>query len=185
MPSRALLVIDLLNDFLDQWDEDDRSVLLSLTNQLIDHFRGAGLPIFWVRQEFEPDLGDAFLEMRKKDIRVTVRGTAGAEIHAELRRHETDQVIVEKRHSAFFRTHPETILERHGIDELTLAGINTHACIRMTAIDAYQRDFEVVIASDCVGSYDKRHEEMSLEYLDGKIAEVKSNSEIMSAISIS
>lgn len=183
MPRRALLVIDLLNDFLDQWDEEERGNLIHRTNQLIDHFRAAELPIIWVRQEFAPDLSDAFLEMRRKDIRITIKGTVGAEISAKLHRQNTDQVIVKKRYSAFFRTPLETILERMNISELTLSGINTHACIRMAAIDAYQRDFEVVIASDCVGTYDKEHGDISLRYLDGKIAQLKSNSEIMSAIS--
>lgn len=35
--------------------------------------RQRGCPIVWVRQEFEPDLSDAFQEMRTKDIRI-VRG---------------------------------------------------------------------------------------------------------------
>ncbi|WP_353682583.1 isochorismatase family protein [Mesorhizobium sp.] len=38
-----------------------------------------------------------------------------------------------------------------------LCGVNTHACIRMAAVDAYQRDFRVVLAEECVGSYDAEH----------------------------
>lgn len=184
MPRRALLVIDLLNDFLNRWHEKERAVLISQTNQLIDHFRAAELPIIWIRQEFEPDLSDAFLEMQEKEIRITIRGTVGAEICSQLHQYDDDPVVIKKRYSAFFQTPLEAILERLDISELTLAGINTHACVRMTAIDAYQRDFKVIIASECVGSYDKRHAEISLGYLDGKIAQRKSNQEIMSAIGV-
>ena len=182
MSGRALLAIDLLNDFLDQWAEDERAKLIHNTNQLIAYFRKLESPVIWVRQEFEPDLSDAFLEMRKKNIKITIKGTSGAEISADLNRHDSDLVIVKKRYSAFFRTPLEDILIEMNIGKLTLCGVNTHACIRMAAIDAYQRDLDVVIASDCISTYDQAHGDMSLKYLDGKISQLKSNGEIMSAI---
>jgi isochorismate hydrolase len=55
---------------------------------------------------------------------------------------------------------------------IILAGVNTHACVRTTAIDAYQRDYEVVLAEDCIASYDQEHHEVSLRYMAGKIAQV-------------
>jgi isochorismate hydrolase len=64
---------------------------------------------------------------------------------------------------------------------LILAGINTHACIRMTAIDAYQRDIPVILAADCIGSYDREHHEISLRYMKDKIAVVMSNGELAAA----
>ena len=53
-----------------------------------------------------------------------------------------DPVIVKKRYSAFSKTDLEDVLQRLMPDELVLAGINTHACVRTTAIDAYQRDWK-------------------------------------------
>ncbi len=63
-------------------------------------------------------------------------------------------------------------------DGLIFAGVNTHACIRVSAIDAYQRDWKVIVAADCVGSYDLEHHEVSLRYMKGKIASVMSNEDI-------
>jgi isochorismate hydrolase len=65
---------------------------------------------------------------------------------------------------------------------LILAGINTHACIRTTAIDAYQRDWKVILASDCVDSYDREHHDISLRYMKDKVASVMSNQEISAAL---
>lgn len=48
----------------------------------------------------------------------------------------------------------------------------------MSAIDAYQRDWEVIIASDCVGSYDRGYHDVSLRYMKDKIAGVMSNEDI-------
>jgi len=52
----------------------------------------------------------------------------------------------------------------------------------MTAIDAYQRDLEVIIPKEAVGSYDRIHEEMSLPYMNGKIASIVSISEVASRL---
>ena len=68
-------------------------------------------------------------------------------------------------------------------DELVLAGINTHACVRTTAIDAYQRDWKVIVASDCVDSYDREHHEISMKYMQDKIASVMSNAELSESFS--
>ncbi len=40
----------------------------------------------------------------------------------------------------------------------------------MTAIGAYQRDLEVIIAQEAFGSYDRDYEAISLHYMSGKIA---------------
>lgn len=97
-----------------------------------------------MRQEFEPDLRDAFL--------------------------------------AFFGTTLGEILKQLRPDTIVLAGINTHACIRASAIDAYQRDWPVIIASDCVGSWDEEHHAITMTYLQREIARAMTNYEIEAAL---
>jgi maleamate amidohydrolase len=63
-------------------------------------------------------------------------------------------------------------LRELSVDHLVLAGVNTHACIRTAAIDAYQGDLDVTIVRDCVASMNKAHHDMSLQYMDGGIARV-------------
>jgi len=172
MRNPCLLIIDLQNDFLDHWPEADVDRLIANTNSLIDHFRRAALPVIWVRLEFERDLSDAFLEMKEKSVSVTIRGTRGAELHSKLDRRSHDHDIVKKRYSAFFNTGLDDLLASLKTDEIVICGINTHACIRTAAIDAYQRDFKVVLPSECIGSYDDEHAQVSLRYMDGKIASV-------------
>lgn len=178
MPKTAILVIDMLNDFLDRWSDEARSELIENTNALIDLGRKHGLPVIWVQQAFKSDLSDAFLEMRDKQIAVTIEGTRGADIHSDLDRRSGDPHILKKRYSAFFQTDLDSVLSDSGIDRLILAGVNTHACIRMAAIDAYQRDIRVIIATDCVASIDPEHHDVSLRYMRDKIALTRSNDEI-------
>jgi nicotinamidase-related amidase len=179
----VLIVIDMLRDFLDAWPAPPRYKLIESTKALVLAVREHGCPVIWVRQEFEPDLSDAFLEMKAKRIALTVKGTPGCEVVPELPIAPSDTVIVKKRYSAFFGTDLDGILADLNPDAIILAGINTHACIRMTAIDAYQRDWPVVLASECIGSYDEEHHAVTLRYLQGKIAGVMSNDEILAHLS--
>ncbi len=140
--------------------------------------RQCGHPIIWVRQEFEPDLRDAFPEMRSKGIPITIKGTDGCQIVSELTIAQSDHVLIKKRYSAFFKTDLDQTLDSLKPDVLVLAGINTHACVRMTAIDAHQRDWKVILASDRVDSYDRQHHDVSLKYMKDKIASVMTTEEL-------
>jgi nicotinamidase-related amidase len=178
MKRPALIVIDMLNDYLDSWEPGARQRLVHSINQLVSLMRARPFPVIWVRQEFEPDLSDAFPEMRARGIQITIKGSPGCEIVPELAVADGDPVIVKKRYSAFFGTGLDELLARLRPDAIVLAGINTHACIRSTAIDAYQRDWAVVLALDCIGSYDREHHEISLRYMRDKIAKVLTNEHI-------
>jgi nicotinamidase-related amidase len=182
MRTPVLLVIDLQNDFLDRWEPARRAALIEATNELVGIMRRAGNSVIWVRQEFEPDLSDALPEMRAKGIHVAIKGTDGCKLNSGLDLASTDRVIVKKRYSAFFGTELDESLRDLQPDAVILAGINTHACIRMTAIDAYQRDWPVILAFDCIDSYDREHHEISLRYMKDKIAAVMTDREIESAL---
>jgi nicotinamidase-related amidase len=181
----ALIVIDMLLDFFERNSSlgAQRANLVAHINQLSRAFREHGQPVVWVRQEFRSDLQDAFLEMRRRRIQATIAGTKGAEILSDLERLPTDSVIVKKRYSAFFGTNLEEELARTAPSSLVFAGINTHACVRTTVIDAYQRDHDVIVATDCIGSYDREHHSVTINYLDGKMARFLGNDHIISLLS--
>jgi isochorismate hydrolase len=52
----------------------------------------------------------------------------------------------------------------------------------MTAIDAYQRDYEVLLASNCIDSHDEQHHEFSMRYLDGKIGIAMTNGQLRAVL---
>ncbi|MFN8573902.1 MAG: cysteine hydrolase [Gemmatimonadaceae bacterium] len=179
----ALLVIDVLNDlFLEPPLSAQRDRLTSGINELASIFRERGHPVIWVRQEFKADLSDAFLDMRRHKQQRTIAGTPGSQLVSELDVRVDDVVVVKKRYSAFFRTTLEETLAARNIDGLVVAGVNTHACVRMTVIDAYQRDMEVIIASDCTSSYDEEHDRVTRRYLKDKIARLLTNPEIAAVV---
>lgn len=92
MNKPVLLIIDVLNDFFRKEPLlSKRTPLVNAINELIRGFRERGQPIIWIRQEFESDLSDAFLEMRKDSILITITGTEGAQILPELDIDPVDQ----------------------------------------------------------------------------------------------
>jgi nicotinamidase-related amidase len=155
-----------------------RPALVANTNALVAAARVAGSTIIWVRQEFAPDLADAPLEVRKNRINVVVSGTPGASFLPELNVIASDEFIVKKRYSAFFGTDLDERLSRLSCRQIVIAGVNTHACVRSTVIDAYQRDFPVLLARDCIASYDQEHHDISWRYMDGKLGRGMTNSEL-------
>jgi nicotinamidase-related amidase len=140
--------------------------------------REVSAPVIWVRQEFEDDLADAFLSMRQTGRRVTIRGTPGCQLLAELDRRPDDHEIVKKRYSAFFGTRLEELLESLGCTHTVICGVNSHACIRTTAIDAYQRDYHVLLAREAISSYDEEYHRESMRYLERSIGTVLTNAEL-------
>src|ERR1051325_5527674 len=181
MPRAVILVVDMLNDFFRQKPElaEQRERLAKSINELVDALRDKRNPVIWVRQELQPDLSDGFLEIRKNRTPITITGTEGCEILPELHRERSDTTIVKKRYSAFFGTSLDLLLTSLAPDVLIVCGVNTHACIRTTVIDGYQRDYDVVVASDCVGSYDMVHHKITMDYLSNSIARVLTVQEIL------
>ena len=170
---KTLLVIDMLEDFFRRDPlKSIRENLVGNINNLTKQFRENDVPIIWIRQEFKEDLSDAYLVMKKENLRITIAGTEGCKILPELQKTNSEHEIIKKRYSAFYGTELDELLKELGTTELILAGVNTHACIRSTAIDAYQRDIEITIPIECVASYDQEHHDVTLRYLGGRIAKI-------------
>jgi maleamate amidohydrolase len=173
MKQPAVFVIDMINDCFGHAElQTQRASLCLSINKLTDLARSKRWPVIWVHQEFEADLSDAMLDMKRENIRMFIKGTRGAAVLDELNQAKSDLDVIKKRYSMFFQTDLDGILKRLDIDHVILAGVNTHACIRVAAIDAYQRDFPVTIVRECVASKDVKHHDITMDYLDGGIATV-------------
>jgi nicotinamidase-related amidase len=172
----VFVLVDLLEDFFTKPPlSQGRPRICNAVNDLVDFARQHGYPIVWVRQEFEPDLSDAYVSMRETGTRVTIRGTGGSALLVELKRASNDHEIVKKRYSAFFGTNLARLLRELGCDRIVLGGVNTHACVRATAVDAYQMDYHVILAVETISSYDEQYHCESLRYLEQSIGKAMSN----------
>lgn len=176
----AFIFVDLLEDFFSQPPlAEKRSAIVHTVNELSAVADEIAAPVFWVGQAFAEDLSDAFLSMRRTGRRVTMAGTPGCQPLFELKRASHHHEIIKKRYSAFFKTDLEALLQGYACTHIVIAGVNTHACVRMTAIDAYQRDYPVLLAEDAIASYDEEFHSESMRYLKQSIGEALDNTQLI------
>ena len=75
------------------------------------------------------------------------------------------QVATEPRHSAFYGTPLEFLLDELEVDALALAGVAADNCIFATAQDAYVRKFRLWVPADCVAADSEEHDRQSLDHM--------------------
>jgi nicotinamidase-related amidase len=92
-------------------------------------------------------------------------GSPQTEVMPELAPGPDDLVVTSKhRLSSFIDTDLESWLRVRGVDTLLLAGINTNTCVQCAAFEGFNRDYAVVVVSDCVHSmYGDDLHELGLE----------------------
>jgi len=102
----------------------------------------------------------------KSDFRRTVEHCArrgrGRDVVELLRPEETDYFVLKPKHSGFFSTTLETHLRYLEAQTLILTGIAGNFCVLFTASDAYMRDFNLSVPSDCTVSNTKKENDSAL-----------------------
>jgi len=73
-------------------------------------------------------------------------------------------VVIKTRYSGFYNTDLHHILQDKHIDVLLITGYATDVCVRMTVVDAYNRDYRLFLVEDCVAPY-RKDPITSVEYL--------------------
>ncbi len=94
----------------------------------------------------------------------------GASDHAdmleELRPGRDTAFVMKGRHSIFYGTAVEHLLRELGVERIVLAGQVTEQCILYSALDAYLRDFAVVVPRDAVAHIHPHLAEAALEMME-------------------
>ena len=63
---------------------------------------------------------------------------------------QNDYFVLKPKHSGFFSSTLETLLRYLHVRRLLITGIAGNFCVLFTANDAYMRDYELAIPSNCV-----------------------------------
>lgn len=69
-----------------------------------------------------------------------------------MRPDDDDYFVLKPKHFGLFSTTLEILLRHLGVKTVVLTGMATNICVLFTANDAYRRDFDWVVPSDCVAS---------------------------------
>jgi nicotinamidase-related amidase len=87
--------------------------------------------------------------------------------------------VLKPRHSAFYGTPLEFLLEELKVSSLIVAGLSTDICVFATAQDAYIRKFKVRVPNDCSAADTPGHEAEALDLMQRTMkADVRPSSEL-------
>src|SRR5205807_3775934 len=107
-----------------------------------------GVPAVYVNDNFGRWRSD-FTAQVEHCQRDGVRGRPVVEL---LRPEEDDYFVLKPKHSGFFSTTLDTLLDYLEVKAVILAGMAANICVLFTANDAYMRDLHLFVPSDCVAS---------------------------------
>lgn len=147
----GMLILDLISDF--RYPDAEKILptarrIAKVIAPLKERARRAGVPVIYVndtRGHWESD--------QSKFLNQCLGGSkAAAEIVNLLMPSSEDYFLFKPRHSAFFATSLPELLEQLKISSLLITGLTTHQCVLFTAVDAHVRRYEMIVASDGVGS---------------------------------
>lgn len=162
---QALLVIDMLNDFVLEGAPLEvpatRTVLPVLRSRL-EQARQAGTPVIYVCDAHAPDDRE-FSRMGWPPH--AVRGTEGAHVVSDLAPQPGEEVVEKTTYSGFHETRLAEVLSKFAVDELILTGCVTNICILYTAADAVMRGYRVTVPLDCIAALDPREGEFALRQM--------------------
>ncbi len=159
----AMLVLDMFSDF--QFEDGPRLARLAVPvaqriRALKAPLTGQGVPCIYVNDN---------LGRWRSDFQGVVRraeGSLGTAVAHLLQPGEQDYCLLKPKHSGFFGTPLETVLETLGARTLILTGTTTPQCILFTATDAYVREYRLVVPSDCVTALTRKQQQLALYFLD-------------------
>ncbi|MBP8646300.1 MAG: cysteine hydrolase [Syntrophobacteraceae bacterium] len=161
MTRKALLVIDVLNDFLDPkgalYCGDDSRRIIPVIRFLVDRFAVERHLIVFLRDAHAVD--DREFELFAPHA---VKGSWGGRIIPELTPPEGSLVVDKTRFSGFFGNNLEEILSAARPAEVWLAGVVTSICVMDTAGDLRNRDYSVVVPVDAVADFDRQFHQFAL-----------------------
>ncbi len=160
----ALLLIDLINDLDFEGGEQLLPSALTIAPRLAElkkRARDAGIPVVYSNDNFGRWRSD-FRQVVDHCLRPDMPGRPLVE---QIVPDSSDYFVLKPKHSAFFATTLETLLDYLGARRLILTGISAEICVMFTAIDAYMRDYEIYVPADCVASPSEEAREHTLSYM--------------------
>lgn len=160
---RALLVIDMLNDFIREGAPlrvpGGEKIVKNIQRKLREA-RRKGIPIIYLCDQHP---------RRDPEFRVwpphAVKGTEGAEVVKELKPQEGDWVIPKTTYSGFFGTKLQKTLRGLKVTELIITGVCTEICVLYTAADAYMHGFQVEVPEGCVAGLTEKDHRFALRQI--------------------
>ena len=160
---KALVIIDMLNDFVDGALANPRAqAIVPSVQRLLAQARRDGWLVVFSNDAHEAD--DPELAVWGEHA---MAGSLGAQVIAALEPHPGGRELISTKRSygAFDGTDLNERLHQADVDEVVLAGQHTHICVRHSAYGALIRGYGIVVPRDAVCTFEGVDEQAALDYL--------------------
>jgi nicotinamidase-related amidase len=160
----ALLLIDVINDLEFPGSEAIVGPAIAMAERVAElkrRAKAAGIPVVYVNDNF----GRWQSDFRRVVEHCLNDGVKGEPVARLLEPDDDDYFVLKPKHSAFYATTLDTLLDYLGARTLIFAGIAGNICILFSANDAYMRDFNLIVPADCTVSNTARENDNALEQM--------------------
>lgn len=175
----ALLLIDVINDLnFPEADSFLRHGIPASKNilRLRKYCHSVEIPVIYVNDNFGIWRSD-FANVVKH---CTSKKSKGSGISKLLVPSENDYFVLKPKHSGFYCTTLDPLLEYLNCQTLILCGFAGSICVLFTANDAYMREYKIIVPSDCVASNTKRENDWALSQMSNLLkADTMSSSALL------
>jgi nicotinamidase-related amidase len=174
----ALLLIDVVNDF--EFEDGDKLIELAMPvgkqiANLKKLAKEAGIPAIYVNDNF----GKWQSDLNKIVSHCLEDGVRGEPFVKLVLPDEDDYFVLKPKHSGFYSTGLDLLLEHLGAHNLILAGIAGNNCVLFTANDAYMRDFKLFVPADCSVSIEPEDNDYALQQMQKVLkADIRDSTEL-------
>jgi nicotinamidase-related amidase len=146
MPKRALVLIDIQNDYFPggKWTLSGIDSASDNAARVLAAARAAGDLVVHVRHEF-PTADAPFFSP----------GSNGAKIHPKVRALEGEPVVLKHHVNAFRETDLRAILDRNGVEEVVICGAMSHMCVDAGTRAASDLGYRCIVVHDACATRDQ------------------------------
>lgn len=161
----ALILIDFINDL--EFDNGGRLLKPAVRAAkavfaLRQKARARGIPVIYANDNF----GRWRSDFRETVTHVLEDGVRGQPLAQMLKPETDDYFVLKTKHSAFYATTLQLLLQYLDTKRLILTGISADMCVLLTAADAYMRDYELHVPQDCTASISPAENRKALQYIE-------------------
>jgi nicotinamidase-related amidase len=161
----ALLLVDVINDLQFPGGERLARHARSLARNVAElkvRARLAGIPCIYANDNFGRWRSDFSAQVRH----CLGDGVPGAFLASALKPDAHDYFVLKPKHSAFYETCLQVLLEHLGVKTVLLAGIATDSCVTFTANDAHLRGYHLVVLRDGCASIEAKSHRQALAQME-------------------
>lgn len=159
----ALVILDMIS----LWDFPDADRLLPAAldiaprlARLRQRCHEAGVPVIYAndnRGRWRSDFRQLVQDARAAD-------GPGARIVEQLAPDPDDYFLLKPKHSAFFATPMELLLNDLGVEQIIVTGVSSDQCVLSTVADARMHNRVAVVPQDCVGTQSDERNQAAIRH---------------------